>query len=76
LRAGTLDDESKKGLKPSVHLFTESKLDWVDLSAERERGVPVVKGMYKPREVWGKEALERFELVREKMRSAKKSSSL
>jgi hypothetical protein len=70
VRAGTLDEESKKGVRPDIHVFTTTKMDWVDLMGERERGVPIVEGTYKVKDVWREDALERFDVLKEKMANA------
>lgn len=70
MRVGTLDDESKKTVKPDVHIFTSTKMDWVDLTSEKERGVPVMKESYKWRQVWRKDALERYDVLKRKIDAA------
>jgi hypothetical protein len=77
VRAGTLDDEGKKTVKPEIHIYTETKLDWIDLTAEKERGVPVLlDGNYRPSEVWRKDALERFDVLKEKIQKARRGKKL
>lgn len=71
---GTLDDESKT-VKPDAHIFTTTKMDWLDLTSEKERGVPVMEGYYQRSQVWRKDALERFDLLKEKIEAAKKEES-
>ena len=73
VRVGTLDDESKKTVKPDVHIFTSTKLDWVDLTSEKERGVPIMEKRYKRRQVWRKDANERYDVLEQKMDAAKKA---
>jgi len=74
VRAGTLDDQSKKTVKPDIHVFTSTKMDWVDLTSEKERGVPVIEeGDYQRSQVWRKDALEKFYLLKHKMDGAKKA---
>src|SRR5215470_16025407 len=46
VRAGTLDDPS--AITPDVHIFTRSKVPWLDLSADAR----VVPAFYKFDEVW------------------------
>lgn len=46
VRAGTLDDPSS--VSPDVHIFTRSKLPWVELPA----GVPAFEVFYDRDEVW------------------------
>ncbi|RAO74118.1 uncharacterized protein BHQ10_010130 [Talaromyces amestolkiae] len=79
VKVGTLDDESRKKVRPDVHIHTSSKMDWVDLSSEKERGIPVLEAGYKAVQVWRKDALERFELLKQKMKASeeeKKESSI
>jgi hypothetical protein len=71
VRAGTLDAESKKSIKPDVHIFTSTKLDWVDLTSEKERGIPILEGSYRRAQVWRKDALERYNVL--KQNKAKKA---
>ncbi|KAF2714816.1 hypothetical protein K504DRAFT_529080 [Pleomassaria siparia CBS 279.74] len=72
VKAGTLDDDGKKRVKPDVHIFTSTKMDWVDLTSERERGVPILEKGYKREDVWSREANERFAALKLKMDAAKK----
>ena len=72
MRVGTLDDEGKKTVKPDVHIFTSTKMDWVDLTSEKERGVPVMEESYKWRKVWRKDALERYDVLKQKIDRANK----
>ena len=65
MRAGTLDDESKKTVKPDVHIFTSTKMDWVDLTSEKERGVPVMEESYRWSQVWRRDAIERLQKMKE-----------
>ena len=61
VRAGTLDGESSKNIKPDVHIFTSTKVPWLDLSKEVEKGVPVFEEYYDRREdVWSAESMERY----------------
>jgi hypothetical protein len=73
VRAGTLDDESRKRVKPDVHIYTSTKLDWVDLTSEKERGVPIFEKSFQRSQVWRKEANERFDVLKQKMNAAKKA---
>lgn len=75
VKAGTLDDESKKSIQPTGHIFTSTKLDWVDLTSERERGIPVVQEHYKRREVWSDEANARYDILLQKEAAAKKAKA-
>jgi hypothetical protein len=54
LRAGTLDDPGT--VMPDVHIFTRSKVPWLDLPA----GVRSFEGFYKLAEVWPAESQERL----------------
>jgi hypothetical protein len=56
VRVGTLDDPD--AFEPDIHIFTSTKLPWVDL---RGCGKPVVEEYYDRKEVWSKESLERRE---------------
>ncbi len=53
VRAGTLDDP--KAVTPDVHIFTRSKLPWLDLP----RDVPAFKSFYKVAQVWSAASRER-----------------
>jgi hypothetical protein len=55
VRAGTLDDPS--GVRPDVHIFTRSKLDWVALPET----VPAFAVYYDRHELWPSASLERLE---------------
>ena len=54
VRAGTLD--KPEAVRPDVHIFTRSKLPWLDLP----EGVPAFKVFYKTDEVWSAESRERL----------------
>lgn len=54
VRAGTLDQPD--AVKPDVHIFTRSKVPWLELP----RGVPAFESMYKIEEVWPAESKERL----------------
>jgi len=54
VRAGTLD--RPEAVKPDVHIFTRSKLPWLDLPAD----VPAYKSFYKIDEVWPAASRERL----------------
>lgn len=73
MKVGTLDDESKNTVKPDVHIFTSTKLDWVDLTSEKERGVPILEKSYLRSQVWRKDANERYDVLEQKMDAAKKA---
>jgi hypothetical protein len=71
VRVGTLDDESKETAKPDVHVFTLTKMDWVDLTDEKEKGVPIMEGASQRNDVWRKDALERYDLLMQKINAMK-----
>jgi hypothetical protein len=73
VRVGTLDDESKKTVKPDIHIFTSTKMDWIDLTSEKERGVPIMEEFYKWSQVWRKDALGRLDVLKQKMNEAKRA---
>ena len=54
LRAGTLDDPA--AVIPDVHIFTRSKLPWVQLPT----GTPAFEAFYKLGDLWPAESLERW----------------
>ena len=56
---------SRQRVKPDVHIFTSTRVDWVDLSKEVERGVPVCEEYYVKEDVWSKESLERRKVLLE-----------
>ncbi|KAH8703045.1 Mss4-like protein [Talaromyces proteolyticus] len=70
VKVGTLDDESKNIVKPDVHIFTSTKMEWVDLTSEKKRGIPILEASYKAAQVWKKDALERFDVLKQKMKKA------
>jgi hypothetical protein len=57
VRAGTLDET--RDIKPDVHIFTRSKVEWVTLP----ESVPAVEIYYDRNELWPAESLERLEAV-------------
>jgi hypothetical protein len=57
VRGGTLDDPS--GVAPDVHIFTRSKLDWVELPDS----VPAFEVYYDTRALWPAASLERLDAV-------------
>src|SRR6056297_1655196 len=59
VRVGTLD--APAALPPDVHIYTSTKLPWLDLGD----GVPVFEEYYRRSDVWRPEALERFRIARE-----------
>lgn len=54
VRAGTLDNPET--VRPDVHIFTRSKLPWLNLP----QGVPAFESFYKIDEVWSAESKERL----------------
>jgi hypothetical protein len=54
VRAGTLDDPA--AVTPDVHLFTRSKLPWLDLP----QGTRAFQSIYKIDEIWPAESRERL----------------
>ncbi len=54
VRAGTLDQPD--AVRPDVHIFTRSKVPWLELPA----GVPAFKSIYKIEKVWSAESRERL----------------
>ncbi|KAF2109162.1 Mss4-like protein [Lophiotrema nucula] len=72
VRAGTLVDGSRERVKPNCHIFTSTKVDWVDLKKEKERGVKVYDGYSTPSEVWSESSLERFKVFKEMLEEQKK----
>lgn len=58
VRAGTLDDPST--VAPDVHIFTRSKLPWVELP----ESVPAYSVYYDTNRLWPAESLERLEALR------------
>jgi len=54
VRAGTLDRPDT--VRPDVHIFTRSRLPWLELPA----GVPAFEAFYKIDRVWSPESRERF----------------
>jgi hypothetical protein len=54
VRAGTLDNPD--AVKPDVHIFTRSKLPWLNLPAN----APAFESFYKLAEVWRPESLSRL----------------
>jgi hypothetical protein len=63
LKVGTLDDESKRGVRPDVHIFTSTKMEWVDLESDRAQGAKDFEGFYDKRKIWSKESLERRDVL-------------
>jgi hypothetical protein len=58
VRGGTLDDPT--GVRPDVHIYTRSKVGWVDLPD----GVPAVEVYYDAKQLWPSESLQRVAAIR------------
>jgi hypothetical protein len=58
VRGGTLDEP--RGVRPDVHIFTRSKVDWVTLPGD----VPAFDVYYDTRKLWPPSSLERLDAVR------------
>lgn len=54
VRGGTLDDPA--GVTPDVHIYTRSKVPWVELP----ESAPAFRTYYDPEKVWRPESLERL----------------
>jgi hypothetical protein len=48
-------------------------MDWVDLTSEKERDVSVIQESYRKIQVRRKDALERYDLVLQKINEAKQA---
>jgi hypothetical protein len=59
VRVGTLDDPS--ALRPDVHIFTRSKLPWVELP----KSVPAFEVYYDAKTLWPPASLERRRALRQ-----------
>ena len=57
VRGGTLDDPT--GITPDVHIYTRSKVDWVQLPA----GAPAFEEYYDPAALWPAESRRRLQAV-------------
>jgi hypothetical protein len=55
VRGGTLDEP--RGIKPDVHIYTRSKVDWVTLPDD----VPAFEAFYDIQKVWPSESVERLQ---------------
>lgn len=58
VRVGTLEEAGR--LPPDIHIFTSSKLAWLDLP----RGAPAVAEYYDLKKTWPPESLERLTRLR------------
>ena len=57
VRGGILDDPA--GITPDVHIFTRSKVGWVNLP----EGAPAFEVYYDSKRLWPAESLRRLEAV-------------
>jgi hypothetical protein len=48
-------------------------MDWIDLTSEKEKGVPVMEGTYRRIHVWRKDALDRYDLLLQKRKEAEEN---
>lgn len=48
-------------------------MDWVDLTSEKERGVPIMKEFYRRSQAWRKDALETYDVLMQKINEAKQA---
>lgn len=60
IRVGTLDKRDQ--VAPDVHIFTTSKMGWLDLSGNQWEG-KVFDEFYDRHQVWAKENLERLDKI-------------
>lgn len=61
VKVGTLDEPEQ--CKPDIHIFTTTRQAWVDLEAERRRGVTVCDEYYDRTVEWPEESLRRRQRV-------------
>jgi len=59
VRAGTLDDTSRNRVRPDVHIYTKTKVDWVDLTGEEAQGAKIFEEFYDAQTVWSEASLKR-----------------
>jgi hypothetical protein len=57
VRGGTLDDPTH--VKPDVHVYTRSKVDWVTLQA----GTPAFKVYYDPAQLWPADSIRLLDAI-------------
>lgn len=65
VQVGSLDQESRVKVRPDVHIYTSTKLPWVDLSAEAEKGIPIFEEYYEKKDVWSESSMVRREALLE-----------
>jgi hypothetical protein len=75
VRASTLAEGSKQRISPDVHIFTASKVQWLDLSREKERGIPVCEEYYAKEDLWREASLKRWKALLAKARQAEASTN-
>jgi hypothetical protein len=46
-----------------VHIFTSTKMEWVDLESDRAKGAKVFEEYYDKRKIWSKESLKRWDVL-------------
>jgi hypothetical protein len=56
VRVGTMDAKSKSGIIPDVHIYTQSKVDWVKLPDD----APAHDEFYNVAETWSEETQKRW----------------
>ena len=61
VKVGTLAEGSRHRVKPDVHIYTSTKVEWLDLSSEAKRGVGIYEEHYDRESVWQKDSLLRRE---------------
>lgn len=66
VRVGTLDRNHV--LKPDIHIYTETKIPWVDLGRSE---VPVVEAWYDREEVWSMDSLKRWKVLEPRIQEYK-----
>ena len=71
VKIGTLADGSRQRVRPDVHIYTSTKVEWVDLQKEEERGIKVYEGYYQREDVWSESSLQRRTKLLEWLESAK-----
>lgn len=54
-----MDDLSRNRVRPDVHIYTKTKMHWVNLDEEIGRGAKIFDEFYDAEEVWSDESLAR-----------------
>ncbi|PSN70251.1 hypothetical protein BS50DRAFT_309229 [Corynespora cassiicola Philippines] len=75
VKIGTLADGSRQRVRPDVHIYTSTKVEWVDLQKEEERGIKVYEGYYQREDVWSESSLQRRTRLLEWLESAKEKGT-